>query len=72
MCFFESGIWSRLLEKYGKIGHREMFNIFNMGVGMVIALPEADAAKAVAILEECGERASIIGRVIEGEGVTIL
>ena len=49
-----------------------MFNIFNMGIGMVIALSEADAAKAVAILEECGERASIIGRVVEGEGVTIL
>ena len=62
----------RLLEKYGKVGHREMFNIFNMGIGMVIALPEADAQKAISILEECGERASVIGRVVEGEGVTIL
>ena len=62
----------RLLEKYGKVGHREMFNIFNMGIGMVIALPEADAEKAIAILAECGERASVIGRVIEGEGVTII
>ena len=62
----------RLLEKYGKVGHREMFNIFNMGIGMVIALPEEDAAKAISILEECGERASVIGRVIEGEGVTII
>ena len=49
-----------------------MFNIFNMGVGMVIALPEADAEKAISILEACGERASVIGRVVEGEGVTIL
>ena len=62
----------RLLEKYGKVAHREMFNIFNMGVGMVIALPEADAEKAISILEACGERASVIGRVVEGEGVTIL
>ncbi|MBR5822070.1 MAG: phosphoribosylformylglycinamidine cyclo-ligase [Alistipes sp.] len=62
----------RLLEKYGKVAHREMFNIFNMGIGMVIALPEADAQKAISILEECGERASVIGRVVEGEGVTIL
>ena len=62
----------RLLEKYGKVGHREMFNIFNMGIGMVIALPEEDATKAISILEECGERASVIGRVIEGEGVTII
>ena len=62
----------RLLEKYGKVGHREMFNIFNMGIGMVIALPEADAQKAIAILEAEGERASVIGRVVDGEGVTIL
>ena len=62
----------RFLEKWGGVSHREMFNIFNMGIGMVIALPEADAQKAIAILEECGERASVIGRVVEGEGVTIL
>ena len=62
----------RLLEKYGKVGHREMFNIFNMGIGMVIALPEADAQKAISILEAEGERASVIGRVVDGEGVTIL
>ncbi|MBO7311960.1 MAG: phosphoribosylformylglycinamidine cyclo-ligase, partial [Alistipes sp.] len=60
------------LEKYGKVGHREMFNIFNMGIDMVIALPEADAERAISILEAEGERASVIGRVIEGEGVTIL
>jgi nitrogen regulatory protein PII-like uncharacterized protein len=35
-------------------------------------MPEADAEKAISILKECGERASVIGRVIEGEGVTIL
>ena len=52
----------RFLEKYGRIAHREMFNIFNMGIGMVIALPEEDAAKAVAILEGFGDRASGGGR----------
>ena len=30
----------RLLEKYGKVPHREMFNIFNMGIGMVLAVNE--------------------------------
>jgi phosphoribosylformylglycinamidine cyclo-ligase len=49
-----------------------MFNIFNMGIGMVIALPEADAEKAIAILAAEGEKASVIGKVIEGEGVTII
>lgn len=61
----------RFLEKYGKIPHREMFNIFNMGIGMVIALDEKEASKAIGILEAHGEAASVIGRVTEGEGVTI-
>ena len=59
------------LEKYGNVAHREMFNIFNMGIGMVIALDESEAAKAIEILTKHGEKASIIGRIIEGEGVTI-
>ena len=61
----------RLLEKYGNIPHREMFNIFNMGIGMVIALDASEADKAVEILTAAGEKASVIGRIVEGEGVTI-
>ncbi len=72
----EEGSWEilpvfRFLEKYGKIPHREMFNIFNMGVGMVIALEEKDAQKAIEILKEQGEKASVIGRVTDTEGVVI-
>ena len=48
-----------------------MFNIFNMGIGMVIAIPEADADKAIEILTKHGERASVIGRVTDKEGVVI-
>ncbi len=61
----------RLLEKYGNIPHREMFNIFNMGVGMVIVLDESEAQKAVDILTAAGEKASVIGRVTDTEGVVI-
>ncbi len=61
----------RLLEKYGGIPHREMFNIFNMGIGMVIALDAAEADRAIGILTAAGEKASVIGRVKEGEGVVI-
>ena len=61
----------RFLEKWGGVSHREMFNIFNMGVGMVIALDEAEAEKAIEILTAAGEKASVIGRIVEGEGVTI-
>ncbi len=62
----------RLLEKYGKIPHREMFNIFNMGIGMVLAVNEEDAPKVIEILENAGEKASVIGRVTDRPGVEII
>ena len=61
----------RLLEKYGKIPHREMFNIFNMGIGMVLALDAADADKAIAILSSHGEKASVIGCITDSGKVII-
>ncbi len=72
----KEGSWEILpifafLERYGKISHREMFNIFNMGVGMVVAVDAADAERAVEILTVAGERATIIGEVTAGEGVII-
>lgn len=72
----DEGTWEilpvfRFLEKYGKIAHREMFNIFNMGIGMVIALDAAEAQKAIDILASHGERASVIGRIVAGKGVTV-
>ncbi|MBE6182261.1 MAG: phosphoribosylformylglycinamidine cyclo-ligase [Rikenellaceae bacterium] len=72
----EEGSWEilpvfRFLEKYGKVPHREMFNIFNMGIGMVIALDASEAQKAIDILTGYGERASVIGRVTDTEGVVI-
>lgn len=72
----DEGSWEilpvfKMLEKWGKIPHREMFNIFNMGIGMVLALDAADAPKAIEILQSKGDNASVIGSVIEGKGVTI-
>ncbi len=58
----------KFLEQRGGVAHREMFNIFNMGVGMVIALDEADAAKAIEVLEKWGERASVIGKITDKAG----
>ena len=60
------------LEEYGKVPHREMFNIFNMGIGMVLALSPDDAPRAIEILTEAGLSASVIGNVTEGSGVTII
>lgn len=72
----EEGTWEilpvfRFLEKYGKVPHREMFNIFNMGIGMVIALDSSEAQRAIDILTAAGEKASVIGRVTDTEGVVI-
>ena len=72
----DEGSWEilpvfRFLEKYGKVAHREMFNIFNMGIGMVIALDASEADKAIGILTAQGEKASVIGRVTDAEGVVI-
>ena len=61
----------RWLEKYGNIPHREMFNIFNMGIGMVVVLDESQAQQAIDIITAAGEKASVIGRVTDTEGVVI-
>ena len=70
-----SGSWNilpifRFLEKHGQIPHREMFNIFNMGIGMVLAVSPADADAALASLRESGLEPSVIGKVVKGTGVS--
>ena len=62
----------RFLEKHGQIPHREMFNIFNMGIGMVVAVSAADADMAVASLKASGIEASVIGKVVKGTGVSLI
>ena len=62
----------RLIEKYGNIPHREMFNIFNMGVGMVIAVDPEDAEKALEVLRAAGEKPVVIGRVADVAGIDII
>ena len=57
------------LEKYGKVNHREMFNVFNMGIGMVLMVDPKDADRTVEIFNELGEKAFVIGNVTDKEGV---
>ncbi len=59
----------KFLEAKGGVPHREMFNIFNMGIGMVVALDAKDADRAVEVLAKWGERASVIGRITDKAGV---
>ncbi len=61
----------QLLKKYGKISDKDLFSTFNMGIGMVVIVREEIADGVVRFLRNEGERAYIIGRVREGEGVQI-
>ena len=57
----------RLIQEVGGISERDMFNTFNMGVGMCVIVPREQAAQAVEILRACGEQARVIGEVQAGE-----
>ena len=61
-----------LLQKVGNIPERDMFNTFNMGVGMTFVVDKADADKAVEIIKAQGEEAYILGTLVDSnEGVII-
>ncbi len=55
-----------LIQKTGSIPERDMFNTYNMGVGMSITVDKNDADKALEILKNTGEDAYIIGEITEG------
>ena len=56
-----------LLAKTGNIPERDMFNTYNMGVGMSVVVSQSDAGKALEILRANGEDAYIIGRIIKSD-----
>ena len=61
-----------LIAEAGNIPERDMFNTFNMGVGMCMIVDRDDADTALSVLKEQGEDAYVIGEVVEGsEGVIL-
>jgi phosphoribosylformylglycinamidine cyclo-ligase len=56
-----------LISKAGKVSERDMFNTFNMGVGMSVTVPKDEADKALEILRANGEQPYIIGEIIESD-----
>lgn len=74
----ERGSWPvppifRKIQERGQARDREMFRTFNMGVGMVLVVSSRNAQHALSLFEEIGQKAWIIGEVIEGKGgVSIL
>ena len=61
-----------LIAKTGNIDERDMFNTFNMGVGMSITVSDEDAQKAIDILQANGEDAYVIGKIIESSEKIII
>ena len=61
-----------LIAKTGGISERDMFNTFNMGVGMTVIVSAGAAEKALEVLKDSGEDAYVIGDIVSGgEKITI-
>ena len=56
----------KLIQKQGNIPVRDMYNTFNMGIGMAVIVSKEEAEKALQILKQAGETAYVIGKVVEG------
>lgn len=57
----------KLLQKTGGIEEKMMYNTYNMGLGMVLALDPKDVDTAIKAIEEAGEKAYVVGEIIEGD-----
>ena len=60
-----------LIAREGNIPERDMFNTFNMGVGMSIVVAKEDVEKAIAVLRAHGEEAYVLGEIVKGDGVIL-
>ncbi|WP_339312663.1 phosphoribosylformylglycinamidine cyclo-ligase [Paenibacillus sp. FSL M7-0896] len=58
-----------LMQSKGQVSNRDMFTTFNMGVGLVLVVAEADGERALELLKASGEEAYRIGTVTEGERI---
>ena len=71
----KKGSWNippifKFLQEKGNLSEEEMYQVFNMGVGMVLVVDEAVAIERLNLLGTLGVQATIIGKVVEGEGLT--
>lgn len=62
-----------MLATDGNIEEQMMYNTYNMGIGMMLAVDSADADKTIKLIEEAGEKAYVVGEIVKGEkGVDII
>ena len=63
----------KMLAKEGDVTEQVMYNTFNMGIGMMVVVDEADVGNTMAAIMKSGEKAFVIGEIKEGEkGVTLI
>ena len=62
----------KLIAEMGDVSERDMFNTFNMGVGMTVVVAKEDVARALEILNGYGENAYVIGEIIESDDKIIV
>lgn len=62
----------KLLQQRGNIAERDMFNTFNMGVGMSVIVAKEDADKALSVLKAAGEDAYVLGEIVKSEDGVVL
>lgn len=62
----------KLLQKEGNIPERDMYNTFNMGIGMALIVDNKDVEKTLEILKDNGEDAYVIGKIVEGNKEVII
>lgn len=61
-----------LIAETGKIPERDMFNTFNMGVGMIVCVDKNDVDKAIESIKASGEEAYVLGELVDGEDGVII
>ncbi len=61
----------RIMQEKSKLSKQQMYNTFNMGIGMVVCVAKKDAEAAMAQLESTGEKCVIIGKTVKGSGVIL-
>ena len=62
----------KIMQEKSAIADEQIYNTFNMGIGMVFCVDKADVGKTIKSLEASGEKAYLIGETVEGKGVKLL
>lgn len=62
----------RIMQKRAQISDEQIYNTFNMGIGMVVCVDKSDVEKTVLQLEKTGEKCAVIGRTVKGKGVKLI